>query len=101
MRAYTYTLLRRIGSLFFSTSLFFAQSRKRDDRCIMSCLSLCLSSSSLKEQCPDSRIQFLRVWDQETLADLIFALRQTLNDLERTVIDTIRFRSREIQRVSR
>ena len=72
--------------------------------CITFFLSLYLSSSSLKEQCHDSRIQFLRVWDEENLADLIIALRQTLNVDERTVIDTIHqisVRSRETQRVSR
>ena len=88
---------------------FFAHPCKREViaktlMCIMSCLSLCLSSSSLKDQCHDSRIHFLRVWDEEILADLIFALRQTLHVYERTVIDAIRLmsvRSLEMQRVSR
>ena len=72
--------------------------------CITFFLFLYLSSSSLKEQSHDSRIQFLRVWDEENLADLIVALRQTLNVDERTVIDTVHYisvRSRKTQRVSR
>ena len=77
-----------IGSRFFCFIVFLRipvrEMIAKTLMCIMSCLSLCLPSSSLKEQCHDSRIQFLRVWDEETLADLIFALRQTLNVYERT-----------------
>ena len=50
-----------------STSSFFAQFCKRDDRSIISSLSLSLSSSSLKEQCHDSRTQFLLVQDGDIL----------------------------------
>ena len=55
-----------------STSSFLAQFCKRDDRSIISSLSLSLSSSSLKEQCHDSRTQFLRVQDGDILANLVF-----------------------------
>ena len=94
-----------IGSRFFLLHRFFEHSCERNDRedthvhYVVSLFVFVVVF--VEEQGHDSRIQFLRVWDEETLADLMFALRQTLNVYERTVIDMMRFRSREIQRVSR